>query len=76
MAGKYESPQKRKGSVPILVPIPLFCAALSAALFPAASCRTGEAGYDMVLTASSHASDTYAGGILRTLEQCLSQLGR
>ena len=31
------------------------------------------AGYDMVLTANNHASDTYASGILRTLEQLRSR---
>lgn len=32
-----------------------------------------EAGYDQVLTANNHASDTYASGILRTLEQLRSR---
>lgn len=31
------------------------------------------AGYDMILTANNHASDTYATGILRTLEQLRSR---
>ena len=32
-----------------------------------------EAGYDLVLTANNHASDTYASGIARTLEQLRSR---
>lgn len=32
-----------------------------------------DAGYDMILTANNHASDTYVSGILRTLEQLRSR---
>lgn len=32
-----------------------------------------EAGYDLVLTANNHSSDTYTSGILRTLEQLRSR---
>lgn len=32
-----------------------------------------DAGYDLILTANNHASDTYASGILRTLEQLRSR---